>query len=96
MLTGVDLSNDQNRKQAYDKVLAAFTQDYGAKVLATPQNDMSWLFPSIAAVGALGLLIFAGRRWVSRSGTEAVVAHGPTAIDEAYADKLDDELSETD
>ena len=59
-------------RTAYAGVLKVFTKDYGAKVLATPTSDSSWLFPSIAAVGALVLLIVAGRRWVARSAHPAV------------------------
>ena len=102
ILVGTDLSNDAGRKAAYDSVLTVFTKDYGAKVLATPTSDSSWLFPSIAAVGALGLLIVAGRRWVSHGNQVALAtsngapASMSSVTDDEYADKLDDELSETD
>jgi len=99
ILAGVDLSNDANRKAAYDKVLASFIADYGQKVLATPKSDMSWLFPSIAAIGALGLLVVAGRRWVTRgkkTATATPVLAGASVLDDEYADKLDDELADTD
>ncbi|MEO8551834.1 MAG: cytochrome c-type biogenesis CcmF C-terminal domain-containing protein, partial [Kofleriaceae bacterium] len=98
ILVGVDLSNDANRKAAYDQVLASFVKDYGQKVLATPKSDMSWLFPSVAAIGALGLLVAAARRWVTRGNKKAMppVVAGAGALDDEYADKLDDELAETD
>ncbi len=79
-------------------------------MLLTPRSDMTWLFPAIAAVGALGLLVVAGRRWVARgsqvsppggvAGSASVAAASASAStktsDEEYADKLDDELAETD
>ena len=65
IMAGSDLSTDANRQKAYDGVLTAFTKDYGAKVLLTPKSDASWIFPAVAALGALALLIVAGRRWVS-------------------------------
>jgi len=100
LLAGVDLSSDDARKHAYDSVIAAFTADYGQKVLLTPKSDASWLFPSLAAVGALGLLVVAGRRWVARGGKHAAhpvaMTAAGAALDDEYADKLDDELAETD
>jgi cytochrome c-type biogenesis protein CcmH/NrfF len=100
LLAGVDLTSDDARKRAYDSVIAAFTADYGQKVLLTPKSDLTWLFPSLAAVGALGLLVVAGRRWVARGGKHpaqpvAMTAAG-AALDDEYSDKLDDELAETD
>ncbi len=100
MMAGADLSTDAGRERAYDQVLATFKNDYGSQVFATPTSKFSWLLPSLAAIGGLGLLFVVGRRWVSR-GTHAAATAGvpstgtPTAEDEAYADKLDDELSET-
>jgi cytochrome c-type biogenesis protein CcmF len=100
LLAGTDLSNDAARTKAYDSVLAVFTSEYGQKVLLTPKSDVSWLFPSLAAVGALGLLGFAGRRWIARgkhTGTQPVaMTAAASALDDEYADKLDDELAETD
>jgi cytochrome c-type biogenesis protein CcmH/NrfF len=101
LLVGTDLSNDAARTKAYNAVLAVFTSEYGQKVLLTPKSDVSWLFPSLAAVGALGLLVVAGRRWVARAGKHAVaqpvaMTAAASALDDEYADKLDDELAETD
>jgi cytochrome c-type biogenesis protein CcmF len=100
LLVGTDLSNDAARTKAYEAVLAAFTADYGQKVLLTPKSDVSWLFPSLAAVGALGLLGFAGRRWIARGKHTAAhpvaMTAAATALDDEYSDKLDDELAETD
>jgi cytochrome c-type biogenesis protein CcmH/NrfF len=100
LLAGTDLSNEASRTKAYEAVLAAFTADYGQKVLLTPKSDVSWLFPSLAAVGALGLLGFAGRRWIARGKHTAAhpvaMTAAATALDDDYSDKLDDELAETD
>ncbi len=107
LMTGAKLDDDASRKSAYDRVMATFVKEYGEKMLMTPRSDLSWLLPSIAAVGALGVLVVAGRRWVSRSkhaemvpvgGSTAAVSPSSAAAlaDDAYADKLDDELAETD
>jgi len=105
ILADYDLATPDARKQAYDKVIDTFVGEYGEKVLATPRSKFPWLLPVLASVGALTLLIVVGRRWVRSSattaastGTGAGAAAGatPSAADEAYADKLDDELAETD
>jgi cytochrome c-type biogenesis protein CcmF len=101
-----DLTTDSGRQKAYDAVLVAFSKEYGEQVLATPKSKFSWLFPSLAAIGGLGLLVVAGRRWIAR-GTATGVRSRPSVLapgmappvdadHEAYADKLDDELSNTD
>jgi cytochrome c-type biogenesis protein CcmF len=98
ILAGFDMNTPDGRKQGYDKVLAVFVAEYSESVLATPRSKFPWLLPSVAAVGALGLLVFVGRRWV-RKGQQDTKAATPSAsapVDDAYADKLDDELSETD
>ena len=67
-------------------------------MLATPRSKFSWLLPSLAVVGGLGLLFVVGRRWVSRGQAAVAASVASTANvveDEAYADKLDDELAET-
>jgi len=98
-LAKFDLSSDDGRDRAYDAVIASFVQQYGGEqVLATPRSKITWLFPSIAAIGALGLLIVVGRKWMRR-GPQAVPAStvaASTATDDKYADKLDDELDDTD
>jgi cytochrome c-type biogenesis protein CcmF len=101
LLASYDLKSADGQQKAYDGVVATFIKEYGGEqVLATPRNKASWLLPSLAVVGGLGLLIVAGRRWV-KTGQRRVAgmagAGGAAAVeDEAYADKLDDELSETD
>jgi cytochrome c-type biogenesis protein CcmF len=95
LLAGYDLKSSDGRDKAYDDVLARFVKDYGGEqVLATPRNSASWLFPSIAVVGGLALLVVGGRRWVTRGKAAAprAAAHADAPEDDAYADKLDDEL----
>jgi cytochrome c-type biogenesis protein CcmH/NrfF len=103
LLANYDLKTDAGQKQAYDAVVATFIKEYGGEqVLATPRNKASWLFPALTVVGGLGLLFVVGRRWVGRGQARVAMAAagapaGATPIeDETYADKLDDELSETD
>jgi cytochrome c-type biogenesis protein CcmF len=100
LLAGYDLGTEQGRSEGYKKVLDVFVAEYGEMVLATPKSKFPWLLPAFAAVGALGLLIVVGRRWVKR-GQEDSAAATPTPtkaaeVDEKYADRLDDELAETD
>jgi cytochrome c-type biogenesis protein CcmF len=98
LLSSYDLNTEDGRKQGYDKVLSVFVAEYGEMVLATPKSKFPWMLPAIAAVGALGLLIVVGRRWVRRgeSDTAAATPSKTAVIDEKYADKLDDELAKTD
>ncbi|HEY0195382.1 MAG TPA: cytochrome c-type biogenesis CcmF C-terminal domain-containing protein, partial [Kofleriaceae bacterium] len=100
-----DLSSVQGRDEAYEAVLQYFIKTYGGEqVLATPRTKLSWLFPSIAVIGGLGLVIFAGRRWVGRGaalpppgapGAGAGI-DGKAPTNDAYADKLEDELADVD
>jgi cytochrome c-type biogenesis protein CcmF len=98
-----DLKTPAGRDAAYEAVLDNFVKTYGGEqVLSTPRSKLSWLFPSVAVIGGLALLIVAGRRWVGRGAavatTTAAAAATATAAseDDAYADKLDDELADTD
>ena len=94
-----DLATTQGKTAAYEHALAAYVVQYGEGALATPRSSFSWLLPSLAVIGGLGLLAVAGRRWVTRGRTAAAVAPVPpmvTAADETFADKLDDELASTD
>ena len=104
LLEGVDLSSETARQSAYQVVLDNFVHEYGEKVLATPKSSVSWILPSLAVVAGLGVLVVAGRRFVARGAatqspqaTEA--APQPPSVgagEKAYADRLDDELAETD
>jgi hypothetical protein len=93
------LTTSQGRDVAYESVLDFFVKTYGGEqVLSTPRTTFSWLLPSVAVIGGLGLLIVAGRRWVGRSSAVAATA-GPAVVapeDDVYAEKLDDELADTD
>ncbi len=95
-----DMASSDGRSKAYDAVLDVFVQEYGGSVLATPRSSFSWLMPSIAAIGGLGLLFFVGRGWVKRAAANSAAAakamKPPAADDDDYADKLDDELAHTD
>ena len=98
-----DLKTPGGRDAAYEAVLESFVKTYGGEqVLSTPRTKLSWLFPSVAVVGGLALLIVAGRRWVGRGAavatTTAAAAATAAAVaeDDTYADKLDDELADTD
>jgi cytochrome c-type biogenesis protein CcmH/NrfF len=96
-----DLATQGGRDVAYEAVLDYFVKSYGGEqVLATPRTQFSWLLPSLAVIGGLGLLVVAGRRWVNRGAAVAAAGTAGTAAvvaeDETYADKLDDELADTD
>ena len=85
---------------ASKRIIQAFVRQYGGEhVLATPQSSASWLLPSVAVLGGLGLLFVAGRRWVGR-GRAALAPRtagaGARPEDDTYAERLDDELRETD
>jgi cytochrome c-type biogenesis protein CcmF len=97
-----DLATEPGRDAAYGAVLDYFVKQYnGEQVLATPRSQFSWLFPSVAVVGGLSLLVVAGRRWVGRGAATATApgvgaaAAQVASADEVYADKLDDELADS-
>jgi cytochrome c-type biogenesis protein CcmF len=93
-----DLATKEGREKAYAAVLDSFVSEFGGEqVLATPRNNASWLLPSLAVVGGLGLVLVLGKRLVARG--QAATADQTaikTADDDEYQDKLDDELSQTD
>lgn len=99
-----DLSSADGRQKAYDAVVSVFVKDYGGeKVLAEPNSSFSWALPALAVIGGLALLAVVGKRFVSRGQTAALGSHGAAAAadkanpveDDDYADKLDDELRDT-
>jgi cytochrome c-type biogenesis protein CcmF len=96
VLSDYDLNTPKGKSEGYDAVMKVFVAEYGGNVLATPKSKFPWLLPSIAAVGALGLLIVVGRRWTKKAATAVPATPGSTPVDDAYADKLDDELADTD
>ena len=75
-----DLSTSDGRQHAYDAVAAAFAQEYGGNILATPKSQVTWLLPSLAALGGLALIGGIGRRWLAaaraRSRCREPVARG--------------------
>jgi cytochrome c-type biogenesis protein CcmH/NrfF len=96
LMAGADLSTPAARDHAYNAVLAAFKTEYGESIWSTPRSDWPWLLPMLAAVGGLGLLYVVGKRFVARSAATASAAAAAPEEDAQYADKLDDELADTD
>jgi hypothetical protein len=100
-----DMATKAGQDTAYEAVLDFFVKEYGGEqVLATPRNKLSWLFPALGVLGGFGLIIIAGRRWLGRNAatptptvTGGAMAMGSEgAENDAYADKLDDELADID
>jgi cytochrome c-type biogenesis protein CcmF len=82
---------------ASSRVVSAFIKEYGGQhVLSTPRSKATWLVPAVAAIGGLGILLALGRRWVARGQKKLAAAPAALVEDETYADRLDDELRETD
>jgi cytochrome c-type biogenesis protein CcmF len=101
IMAGENVSTDAGKSRAYDDVLAAFRTEYGDDVLATPRSKASWLAPVVVVVAGLGVLGVFGRRWVKSAQREsatkdAAAKEAAAAAGDEYADKLDDELAETD
>ncbi len=97
ILADFDQNTPSGKSAGYKAVLDQFQKEYGEVVLATPKSRFPWLLPSIAAFGGLALVIVVGRRWVNKKPPPGPpAADGTSAKDDDYADKLDDELAETD
>jgi len=82
-----------------DMILAAFVKDFGGEdILARPRdrgfNRLIWLFPYLAAVGALVGVVYTARRWVRPVTTPPPSAD--TGIDPTLDARLDDELRNLD
>jgi cytochrome c-type biogenesis protein CcmF len=82
----------------HDEVIAAFIGDFGSEaVLAAPVdrgfNRLAWLFPYLAALVALVVVVVTARRWSSRP---MAVAGADSGIDPALSARLDDELRNLD
>lgn len=98
LLAGRDLSTDQAREAAYAAVIKSFVAEYGGEhVLNTPTSSISWVVPTLAAIGGLGLLLGVGSYWVRRGRSSlGQLATTHQKLDPAYADRLDDELRDVD
>jgi cytochrome c-type biogenesis protein CcmF len=109
MLSTRDLLTETGRAEAYAAVLAAFQAEYdGAHVLIKPEDSdkagqLGWVVPYVLVAAGLGLIYATGRRWVRRGKADMAAAKAGPAVaaaedveNEDYADKLDDELRDTD
>jgi len=106
MMAKHDLLDGGQRKAAYDEVVAWYTAKFGGEhALIVPEKEKSgrvgWMVPVVMVVAGFGLLYAIGRRWVVRgrrdmSERRSAVAAAEAAENEDYADKLDDELRDTD
>jgi cytochrome c-type biogenesis protein CcmF len=97
MLAGANLATEDGQKQAYDRIVKSFVAYYGGEhVLGTPTSSMSWILPSLAAVGGLGILLGVGYGWVRRGQSRLGQMAAAPPIDPAYADRLEDELRDVD
>ena len=98
MLAGFDLTKPGGAAAAEKAVVDAFVREYGGEdVLATPRGKSTWLVPYLAIVGGLVLLGAIVTGYVRRGRAAVAVPLAPTKpSDEAYADKLDDELRDHD
>ncbi|HEU0031621.1 MAG TPA: cytochrome c-type biogenesis CcmF C-terminal domain-containing protein [Kofleriaceae bacterium] len=92
-----DLKSDAGRDRAYAGILDSFVKEYGGEqVLATPRSKATWILPTLAVVGGLGLLVAVGKSLISRGKVVAAKAPSTELVeDDNYADKLDDELAKT-
>jgi cytochrome c-type biogenesis protein CcmF len=86
-----------------DAILAVFVKDFGGEdILARPRdrgfNRFIWLFPYIAAAGALGLVLYTTRRWARRDAPAVPGVELPagSAVDPTLDARLDDELRDLD
>jgi len=62
-----------------------------------PRSKLAWALPYLAVAGGLALLFAVSRRWVKRGESKlAAASHATTVEDDAYAERLDDELRDTD
>jgi cytochrome c-type biogenesis protein CcmH/NrfF len=84
-----------------EEILAIYVRDFGSEdILMRPPdrgfNRLAWLFPYLAAVAALGGVVFAARRW---SVTDAAARRSGAAeagVDPTLNARLDDELRDLD
>lgn len=101
-----DLLTAEGRERGYDATVKLFMDRHGGEhVLLKPRNEgtnsLGWALPYLLVAAGLGLLYAIGRRWVKRGRAEmAERTRSAAATDSAkyedYADRLDDELRDTD
>jgi cytochrome c-type biogenesis protein CcmF len=97
LLADQDLTTDSGRKKAEEVVIAAFVQEYGGEhVLGTPRSPVAWILPYVIWIGGLGLLFGIGVSWVRRGRAQMASAPATPAEDDELAERLDDELRNTD
>jgi cytochrome c-type biogenesis protein CcmF len=83
-----------------DMILATFVKDFGSEdILARPRdrgfNRMIWLFPYLAAAGALVGVVYTARRW-ARPASTTPPPSTEAGLDPTLDARLDDELRNLD
>jgi cytochrome c-type biogenesis protein CcmF len=83
-----------------DMILATFVKDFGSEdILARPRdrgfNRLIWLFPYLAATGALVGVVYTARRW-ARPASTTPPPSTEAALDPSLDARLDDELRNLD
>lgn len=100
LLAPFDLTTPGGSAAAEKAVRDAFIAEYGGEhVLAAPRSKSTWLVPILGITGGLLVVGVLGARLVARGRAAAAAAAGPApvvAVDDRYADKLDDELRDND
>jgi cytochrome c-type biogenesis protein CcmF len=84
-----------------DAILATFVADFGSEdILARPRdrgfNRLVWLFPYLAAAGALAGVLYTARRWSRPAAAAAGGATVDSPVDPDLDARLDDELRNLD
>jgi cytochrome c-type biogenesis protein CcmH len=79
------------------QVKDALVAEYGPRVLAEPRGDgfalTAWLVPILAALAALGLVVFTARRWRRTRPAATAAPAADRRLDPDDADRLDAELA---
>ena len=90
-----DLREDLARGATVAEIQEAYRAEYGAKAISIPEDEglgrAMWAVPVAAAVAALGLVFFVGRKWTRRGKAEPV---GKTAAEDPTRDQYDARLDE--